>query len=126
MQLFFFCGRCCREREIVTELLEGGHDPLEIAAVALKLARAEEKQRPIASISEVQKRHKPEPRQAGKRGTRRNGRDRTKNSHEKGMVRLTLRLELQKASVCGLLAFQNRIIIVSSNFFILIPFSART
>lgn len=84
-------GRCRREQELVTELVEAGHDLAEVAAVALKLARAEEKQRPIAPLSEVQELRPPVARRAGKRGQRRNGRDdRANDSFEKGMVRLSL------------------------------------
>ncbi len=46
-------GRCKQERAIVEKLVAEGTDPLQIAAVALKIARGEEKQRPIASVSEV-------------------------------------------------------------------------
>ena len=46
-------GRCKRERELVELLVAAGHDPLEIAAVTLKMARGEEKQRSIAPISIV-------------------------------------------------------------------------
>jgi ATP-dependent RNA helicase DeaD len=87
-------GRCNREREIVTALVENGHDPLQIAAIALKLARGEDKKRPIAPVSEVQ-----EPvqetlnRASGKRGGRsRDDTPRARTSHERGMVRLTLSL----------------------------------
>ena len=87
-------GRCSREREMVTKLIEeGGYDPLEIAAASLKLARAEEKQRPIERIGKVvanpsrngNTRH-------GRRDTaRQNGRSPGSNrSHEKGMIRLSL------------------------------------
>ena len=38
---------------MVQELIEAGHDPLNIAAAAIKMARADEKQRPIAEIAEV-------------------------------------------------------------------------
>ena len=91
-------GRCAREREMVADLMEAGHDLQEIAAVALKLARAEEKQRPIARISEVAA-HQP---QRGKQDRFGNGRNRKKSSsrgssngqsnrsHENGMVRLSL------------------------------------
>ncbi len=48
--------RCKREQEIVGELIEAGHDPVMLAAVALKLARAEEKQRPIEEVGEVRAR----------------------------------------------------------------------
>jgi ATP-dependent RNA helicase DeaD len=46
-------GRYRREREMVAKLVEAGYAPEEIAAAALKLSRADEKQRPIAAISEV-------------------------------------------------------------------------
>jgi ATP-dependent RNA helicase DeaD len=90
-------GRCQREQAIVAELVEGGHDPLMIAAVALKLARAEEKQRPVESISEVQasnyrqdKYNRPakQVRLKGKKGRVNDSRSRV--SHEEGMVRLSL------------------------------------
>jgi ATP-dependent RNA helicase DeaD len=38
---------------MVQELIEAGHDPLNIAAAAIKIARADEKQRPIAEVGEV-------------------------------------------------------------------------
>jgi len=84
-------GRCRREREMVAELMEAGYDPMEIAAVSLKLARAEEKQRPIAPISEVKELHPQKTKRAQKRELGKNGRGRRSNiSHEEGMVRLTL------------------------------------
>jgi len=46
-------GRCKTERVIVEKLVADGVDPLEIAAVALKIARGDEKQRPIAPITEL-------------------------------------------------------------------------
>lgn len=46
-------NRYKRERELVDGLVLQGFDPLEIAAASLKLARADEKQRPIAPVSEV-------------------------------------------------------------------------
>ena len=83
-------GRCIREREIVAQLLEDGHDLAEVAAVALKLARAEEKQRPIAPLEAVAEFSAPVSGQAFKRPDRRKGRGRESTSHEKGMVRLLL------------------------------------
>ena len=87
-------GRCARERELVNDLAEAGHDLLEIAAVALKLARAEEKQRPIARISEVVAEPERRPRREkfgnGRTRSKGNGRKSSSNSHEKGMVRLSL------------------------------------
>jgi ATP-dependent RNA helicase DeaD len=102
---------------MVVEMVEQGFDPLNIAAAALKLARAEEKQRPIAKVKEV----KDSPGRDRQRGARsgngqrpyggRNGNGRNgsngngrngngngsgssrvngKRSHEQGMVRLTM------------------------------------
>jgi ATP-dependent RNA helicase DeaD len=54
MNIWLQRGRYRRERELIETLVAEGHDPVEIAAAALKIARAEEKQRPIAPLSEVQ------------------------------------------------------------------------
>lgn len=105
MEMWLRRGRYRRESELVTELVEAGHDPWQIAAAALKVARAAEKQRPIAEISDA----KP----LRERGNRRNGfgngthnsrrnpraghatrpqrsRQASRQSHEEGMVRLSL------------------------------------
>jgi ATP-dependent RNA helicase DeaD len=98
-------GRFKRELELVQELIDAGHDPLNVAAAALKIARADEKQRPIAEIAEVKdERRKRE--ETGSRekfkgrddrakanGSRRGAspaRGRGDGSHEEGMVRLKL------------------------------------
>jgi ATP-dependent RNA helicase DeaD len=96
-------ARYAREREMVARLVEEGHDPLEIAAAALKLARADEKQRPVATVSEVQdvrpQRYPRKSEFSERDGKRQDGSDRrsrkTSNdsgtvSHEIGMVRLSL------------------------------------
>ncbi|NNL78089.1 MAG: DEAD/DEAH box helicase [Desulfobacterales bacterium] len=83
-------GRCSRERKIVAQLLEDGHDPAEVAAAALKLARAEEKQRPLAPLKALAEFSAPLTGQALQRPDRRKGRGRKNVSHEKGMVRLLL------------------------------------
>ena len=83
-------GRCRREREIVDQLLEDGHDLADVAAVALKLARAEEKQRPIAPLKPVAESSPPPNGRSLKRPARRNAQGRENPSHEKGMVRLLL------------------------------------
>ena len=83
-------GRCSRERQIVAQLLEDGHDLAEVAAVALKLARAEEKQRPIASLSTVSEFSAPADRKGRKHPDSRKGCGSKRTSHEKGMVRLML------------------------------------
>jgi ATP-dependent RNA helicase DeaD len=91
-------GRYKRELEMVQELIEAGHDPLNIAAAAIKIARADEKQRPIAEIGEV-KADFSKKEERGKRGTfgrreepGRGGRLKSRGdaSHEEGMIRLKL------------------------------------
>lgn len=46
-------GRCRREREVVDMLVLSGHTPEDIAAAALKLARGDEKKRPIDPITPI-------------------------------------------------------------------------
>ncbi|MCB0089494.1 MAG: DEAD/DEAH box helicase, partial [Caldilineaceae bacterium] len=46
-------GRYRREWELVADMVDEGHEPLEIAAAALKLARGEERHRPIMTVREV-------------------------------------------------------------------------
>ncbi len=108
-------GRYRREMEMVTQLVAEGHDPLELAAAALKMARGEEKVRPIAPLHEVvterpsrslEREHRPAAfrRERGERPERtdrfsraprpgsfpRRARDIEPVSHEPGMVRLSL------------------------------------
>lgn len=78
-------GRCVREREIVTQLQEAGHDLHEIAAVALKLARSKEKQRPIAEIGKAPMRN--ERRNDRRDGGRDGGRDRGRGGDRRGSSR---------------------------------------
>jgi ATP-dependent RNA helicase DeaD len=91
MKIWLGRGRYQREREMVAQLVSEGHDVMEVAAAALKLARAGEKQRPVANVTEVKETH---PRSAerdfsrGKRSTRRDSAGRS--SHEAGMIRLKL------------------------------------
>jgi ATP-dependent RNA helicase DeaD len=84
-------GRCRRERELVEKLVQAGHDPVEIAAAALKIARADEKQRPIAAVSELAE----TPPERGGHERKRQEKTAPHNtplgvSHEAGMVRLSL------------------------------------
>lgn len=111
-------GRCQKERQIVNELAEAGHDPLQVAATALKMARSEEKQRPIASVKDVvegrSQKAKPEFKR-GKNGNGynekngKNGKNGKNNSHEAGMVRLTLNAGkahgIRPADVVGQIAY---------------------
>ncbi len=88
-------GRCRRERELVETLAAEGHDPIEVAAAALKLARAEEKQRPIYPVGEVQENNRS---RRGDLSRSNSGRRRYNSgngngrSHEKGMVRLVMNM----------------------------------
>lgn len=85
-------GRCNKERAIVTQLVEEGHDPIEIAAAALKLARGEEKQRPIAPISKVtpEKGNRSRSRKGGRKGGRSSASPPKSYATEEGMIRLIL------------------------------------
>jgi ATP-dependent RNA helicase DeaD len=115
-------GRYRQERELVARLIEEGHDPAEIAAAALKVARLDEKQRPIAPVQEVVlsssrktessrretrpgRREKPFAEKRPGRGSRATA---SPVSHESGMVRLSLSLGrdhgLRPADVVGTLA----------------------
>jgi ATP-dependent RNA helicase DeaD len=94
-------GRCHRERELVESLVAAGHDPIEIAAVSLKMARGEEKQRSIAPISIVAD-YRAERLERGERTGRPQARGSFRHggrfeepgnqSHETGMVRLSLNM----------------------------------
>ena len=93
MKIWLGRGRYKRELEMVQELVEAGHDPLNVAAAALKIARADEKQRPIAEITEVkEERKRPERNFVRKEGSAKasKARHRGDTPHEEGMVRLKL------------------------------------
>jgi ATP-dependent RNA helicase DeaD len=98
-------GRCLHEKAVVEKLMEEGHTAVDIAAAALKMARAEEKQRPIAPVTEVPeyrsersdrpvRRGRDDGRAEGRPSSREGGRGgfgrRSEISHEQGMVRLSL------------------------------------
>jgi ATP-dependent RNA helicase DeaD len=120
MMVWLERDRCRREREIVLELVEQEFDPVAIAAAALKLARAEEKQRPIYPVKEVKasaskgsaRQRQVSNRPSNGRGRNgANGNSRNGNrSHEKGMVRLTLNAGkaqgVRPNDVVGTLAYQ--------------------
>ena len=94
---------------MVTRLVEEGHDPLEIAAAALKLARGDEKQRPVGNVSEVKDTGQRRYEQGGKRSFQRSHAGRETVSHEPGMVRLNLNLGrihgIRPNDVVGTIAF---------------------
>ena len=91
MEVWLRRGRCSQEREMVKALVDAGHDPIEVAAVALKLARAEEKKRPIAAVSEVKHHDRDRSsRGRGKRDFQNKSRDRAYQDRDKDMVQLML------------------------------------
>jgi len=83
-------GRYNRERAMVMELTARGYDLADVAAAALKLARAADKQRPITPVREVTAERPPASTRARQRGPQPNGQTWPNALHEKGMVRLTL------------------------------------
>jgi ATP-dependent RNA helicase DeaD len=124
-------NRCKHEREMIDGLVEQGYDPLEVAAAALKVARQEEKQRPIAEIREVVERDRNRslrrrdrsysddgPRNRRSNGNGRSNAERSKRqaggrgreySHEAGMVRLSLNMGrshgIRPNDIVGAIAF---------------------
>ena len=96
--------RCKREEEMIAEFVAEGHDLAKIAAAALKLARVEEKRRPIETIGEVnlnsrsgKRSRRPESKSNGngKNARKRtqhggNGNRNVRRAQEDGMVRLKL------------------------------------
>jgi len=119
MKIWLGRGRFKRELEMVNELIEAGQDPLNIAAAALKIARADEKQRPIAEITEV----KDEPRRKEGRSERFGRRDvsgmggkrrlKGDTSHEMGMIRLKMNKGkthgIRPSDIVGTIAFHANI-----------------
>ncbi len=114
-------GRFKRELEMVQELIEAGHDPLNIAAAAIKIARADEKQRPIAEVADVKADFKRDEKgrrekfgrreESGRAG--RHERVRGASSHEEGMVRLKINKgrahNIRPSDIVGQIAFHANI-----------------
>lgn len=128
MKVWLGRGRYKRELEMVNELIVAGHDPLNIAAAAIKIARADEKQRPIAEISEVKTdRSREVEREKWKEGRGRSekfgrceesgrrdsSRRRGDTSHEEGMARLKLNKGkssgIRPSDIVGTIAFHANI-----------------
>jgi ATP-dependent RNA helicase DeaD len=116
---------CQKELQLVASLIEMGYEPSQVAAAALKIIRGEEKQRPIAPLSEVRENHTPKIR-SEIRPARKDNRRRASESPaekephfsvengphptvEKGMVRLTLNVGksqgVRPADVVGTIAY---------------------
>jgi len=97
MEIWLERDRCKREEEIAEYLVASGHDPIKIAAAAIKMARGEDKKLSIKKISEVQfynSNGKNGKRKSysrnGKSRSHRGGKSSNRSSHEVGMVRLNL------------------------------------
>jgi ATP-dependent RNA helicase DeaD len=90
MMVWLRRGRCQRERGMVAKLAQEGHDLNDIAAAALKLACAGERQRPIAPIGDPPQERPKSAKPAARRLQRNKTIDPGRSSHEKGMVRLAL------------------------------------
>jgi ATP-dependent RNA helicase DeaD len=86
-------GRFQHERELAEKMVAEGYDPLDIAAAALKVARGEDKQRPIHPVTRVEEVSPRVPNRGSDREFRNNFSG--ENSHESGMVRLTLKMGRQ-------------------------------
>ncbi|MFC1953417.1 DEAD/DEAH box helicase [Chloroflexota bacterium] len=126
MMVWLQRGRCQNELQIVNRLVEMGHDQLQVAAIALKIARGEEKLRPIAYVSEVREGRPQKARREFKNISKRNssngvnssynkgnGRNRSNSSVRQGMVRLTLSAGkihgVRPADVVGIIAYHANI-----------------
>ncbi len=97
MEIWLRRGRYKNELEMVEELVAAGHEPMEIAAAAMRIVREADKQRPIEDVGEVREwtsrrdsrlSQKRQPKGSGTRKMRANMASR--KSHETGMVRLSL------------------------------------
>ncbi len=89
--------RCKREQELVEYMIASGHDPVKIAASALKMARKGMSDQPIAKITPVEFKESSYKKGRRKKSNHRNGKSnrqgqfqRTASGHEKGMVRLSI------------------------------------
>lgn len=82
MRMWLDRGRCNKEKEMISSLIDEGYDPMDVAAVALKTARADEKQRPIEVFHKVNEK-KP------KKNKKKSYQNRF-SSHEDGMVRILM------------------------------------
>jgi len=123
MKVWLGRGRYKRELEMVQELIDSGFDVTQIAAAALKIARADEKQRPIAEIGVVKDFYREKGvSRSGKRmvlkhsDTPKNGNSkqyRGNSSHEEGMVRLKINKgkihNIRPNDVVGQIAFHANI-----------------
>ena len=125
MKVWLGRERYKRELEMVEELIQDGYDPVQIAAAALKISRADEKQRPIDEVAEVKSGYRSEKQLKPKNGRRERfgksdrpikdlgNKRRGSSSHEEGMVRLKINKgrthNIRPNDVVGQIAFHANI-----------------
>ena len=103
-------GQAERERALIARLAETGIDPVDLAAAAMQLARAEEQQRPIAHIAEIRVSDNPRAhlQERGRHEPRRQGAAGHRSGREPGMVRLAMNAgkmhSIQPGEVVGAIA----------------------
>jgi len=119
-------GRYKRELEMVQELIDAGFDVSNIAAAAIKIARADEKQRPIAEVAEVKSNYRSDEKQYKPKNGRRDtsgrrdipiksisNKRRGDSSHEEGMIRMKLNMGkmhgIRPNDIVGTIAFHANI-----------------
>lgn len=104
MRVWLTRDRYKKEKTMIETLMEEGHDPLDLAAAALKLARSQERRRPVERVSHLDpnESYKEEQQHRGGRRTRREqGNNRRRPAvhersrrrspgREEGMVRLKI------------------------------------
>ncbi|MBT3321007.1 MAG: DEAD/DEAH box helicase [Anaerolineae bacterium] len=111
-------GRYQNEMETIEVLVAAGHEPLDIAAAALRVIREKDKEQAVENISKVnewkshpQRNHKK--RNKGRGKPRSGGNFSSRKSHESGMVRLSLdkgRTDgIHPGEVVGTLAYHAKI-----------------
>ena len=97
MEIWLERDRSTREQELAEYLVASGHDPLKVAAAALKMARKGLKDRPLEKITPVEFNQSRGKEKNGRKKSHRRGQSnrqgqfqRTKSGKEKGMVRLSI------------------------------------
>ena len=118
MEIWLKRGRYSNEMEIVEKLVATGHEPMDVAAAALRVVREKDKEQAVENIAKVnewkshaQRKHKKRNEGRGNKRSRANFGSR--KSHEAGMVRLSLdkgRSDgIRPGEVVGTLAYHAKI-----------------
>ena len=118
MEIWLQRGRYSNEMEIVEKLVAAGHEPMDVAAAALRVVREKDKEQAVENIAKVnewkshaQRKHKKRNEGRGNKRSRANFGSR--KSHEAGMVRLSLdkgRSDgIRPGEVVGTLAYHAKI-----------------